>query len=97
MSVLTTNPGESARLRSVQLAAGRPQRRVPLGHDLRRHLSHRGLASFERRDARRFGRGIARSDTSPAATTSALVVSDEVKLFAHTFGAAFLFVMVFIA
>ena len=50
-----------------------------------------------RRDPRRFARGIVKLHAPVASVRSGLVVSSELRLFAHTFGAAFLFVSVFIA
>lgn len=70
---------------------------IPRQHALR-HLSRRGLAPVERRDRRGFGRGMVRRDAvnaQPPASTARS--NDGLRLFAHTFGAAFLFVTVFLA
>ena len=48
-----------------------------------------------RRDPRRFARGMAKITALPQPT--GLVISSDIRLFAHTFGAAFLFVLVFLA
>ena len=48
-----------------------------------------------RRDPRRFARGMAKITALPQPT--GLVISSDIRLFAHTFGAAFLFVSVFLA
>ncbi|MEO7654444.1 MAG: hypothetical protein ABIS23_02030 [Sphingomicrobium sp.] len=48
-----------------------------------------------RRDPRRFGQAQPRFDAMPVA--QAPLVSDNLRLFAHSFGAAFLFVSVLIA
>ncbi|MEO7602507.1 MAG: hypothetical protein ABIS39_04480 [Sphingomicrobium sp.] len=51
-----------------------------------------------RRDPRRFARGTAKLPALKVADAdSALAGSSDLRLFAHTFGAAFLFVSVFIA
>jgi hypothetical protein len=60
-----------------------------------RHLSRRGLGPVVRRDRRRFGHGIVRQEVVKPAVVSGS--SDNFRLFAHTFGAAFLFVTVFLA
>lgn len=48
-----------------------------------------------RRDPRRFARGMAKLTAMPQ--PAGLAISSDLRLFAHTFGAAFLFVSVFIA
>ena len=48
-----------------------------------------------RRDPRRFARGMAKLDLMPQ--PAGLAISSDLRLFAHTFGAAFLFVSLFIA
>ena len=77
----------------------RPRARLPLPEspvvgDPRRHLSRRGFGGVVRRDQRRFGRAMVRNAPVPSIATRR---SDGLRLFAHTFGAAFLFVTVFIA
>ena len=52
-------------------------------------------ASPNRRDPRRFGRAMAWTMDAPAAEV--LGTSNSLRLFAHSFGAAFLFVSVLIA
>lgn len=97
--VTTPSVRPAASLRSLS-AAGRPGRRNPAKRDLHRHIARRGLATIGRRDARRFGRGPLRLDSIEFGHAAAMprpAVSENLKFFAHSFGAAFLFVSVFIA
>jgi hypothetical protein len=80
------------------LAAAIPVAKTsPRQHALR-HLSRRGLGPVQRRDQRRFGTGMVRMDVIATSQPTATVrASEGFRLFAHTFGAAFLFVTVFLA
>jgi len=71
-----------------------PKTKADPRHRAARHLSRRGLGPV-RRDARRFRIGMAREEVAVAPIVAR--TSDNVRLFAHTFGAAFLFVTVFLA
>jgi hypothetical protein len=80
--------------------AARPRARLapaasPTARDAYRHLSRHRFGALRRRDPRRFGRGMIRMivPAMPVVTHP----YDSIRLFAHTFGAAFLFVTVFLA
>lgn len=75
------------------LAAATPVASLADRHVTRRHRARAGLGQIARRDSRRFGHGMVRVE----AIAAPAVANESLRLFAHTFGAAFLFVTVFLA
>ena len=77
------------------LAAAIPVASLAERHVTRRHAARRGYGQVLRRDPRRFGQAMVRVEALAAPATAQGNAS--MRLFAHTFGAAFLFVTVFLA
>ena len=77
------------------LAAAIPVARPAPDHPARRRLSRRRLGPMRGRDPLRFGNGMVR--TAAVAAPAAASADSGLRLFAHAFGAAFLFVSVFLA
>jgi hypothetical protein len=77
------------------IAAQRPAKLSGLRTSIARRSQFR--ASALRRDLRRFGAALPRFDVAPEVPAQPSMGLSDLKLFAHTFAAGFLFVTVFLA